>query len=160
VVAFVPWLIFLHVLAAIVAFGPTFAFSFSGTAGRQEPQHANFAMRVSHTVSSRLVYPIGITLPITGLAIIAILQINPFAREYWWLAIGIVLYAIAFGYSFFVQRKLVERAIELTSAPPPPGATGPPPELPAIGKRIGQGGMVTGLLLVVIVFLMVVKPQF
>lgn len=159
-VALVPWLIFLHVLAAIAAFGPTFAFSITGAAGRAEPQHANFAMRLSKTVSSRLVYPIGITLPITGLAIMGILQINPFDREYWWLAIGIVLYAIAFGYSFFVQRKLVERAIELTSAPPPPGASGPPPELPAIGKRIGQGGMVMGLILVVIVFLMVVKPQF
>lgn len=157
--ALVPWLIFLHVLGAIVAFGPTFAFSISGTAGRQEPQHANFGMRVSHAVSSRLVYPIGITLPITGLAIMGIRQINPLQREYWWLAISIVLYAIAYGYSFFVQRKLVERAIELTSAPPPPGASGPPPELPAIGKRIGQGGMVLGLLLIVIVFLMVVKPE-
>lgn len=155
----VPWLIFLHVLGAIVAFGPTFAFSISGAAGRAEPQHANFGMRVSHSVSSRLVYPIGITLPITGLAIMGILQINPLEREYWWLALGIVLYAVAYGYSFFVQRKLVERAIALSSTPPAPGASGPPPELPAIGKRIGQGGMALGLLLIAIVFLMVLKPQ-
>jgi hypothetical protein len=158
--ALVPWLIFLHVLAAIIAFGPTFAFSFMGSMGRQEPQHANFGTRVSHTISSRLVYPIGITLPITGLAIMAILRINPFEPDYWWLAIAIVLYFIAFGYSFFVQRKLVERVIELTSAPPPPGASGPPPEVAELGKRIGQGGMVLGVLLVIIVFLMVVKPQF
>ena len=158
--ALVPWLIFLHVLGAIVAFGPTFAFSIIGASGRAEPQHMNFGTRVSHAVSSRLVYPIGITLPLTGLAIMGILQINPFDREYWWLAIAIVLYVIAYGYSFFVQRKLVERAIELTSAPPQPGAGGPPPELPAIGKRIGQGGMVLGILLIVIVFLMVMKPQF
>jgi len=158
--ALVPYLIFLHVLGAIVAFGPTFAFSFIGAANRAEPQHGNFGTRLSHTISSRLVYPIGITLPITGLAIMAISQRNPFVRENWWLLIAIVLYVIAYGYSFFVQRKLVERAIELTSVPPAPGASGPPPELPAIGKRIGQGGMVLGLLLVVIVFLMVVKPQF
>ena len=157
--ALVPWLIFLHVLGAIVAFGPTFAFSIIGAAGRQEPQHANFGTRVSHSVSSRLVYPIGITLPITGLAIMGILRINPLDPEYWWLAIAIVLYLIAYGYSFFVQRKLVERAIELSSTPPAPGS-GPPPELPALGKRIGQGGMVLGLLLIVIVFLMVMKPQF
>ena len=156
----VPYLIFLHVLGAIVAFGPTFAFSISGAAGQKEPQHANFAMRVSHATSSRLVYPIGITLPITGLAIMGIKQVNPLDQAYWWLAIAIVLYVIAYGYSFFVQRKLVERAIELSSAPPAPGASGPPPELPAIGKRIGQGGMVLGILLIAIVFLMVVKPQF
>jgi hypothetical protein len=158
-VPLVPFLIFLHVLAAIVAFGPTFAFSFVGAMGQKEPQHANFGIRLSHTISSRLVYPIGITLPITGLTIMAILQINPLEPSHWWLGIAIVLYVVAYGYSFFVQRKLVERAIELSSTPPPPGE-GPPPELPALGKRIGQGGMVMGLLLVIIIFLMVVKPQF
>ena len=40
--------LFLHVLGAIVAFGPTFAFSFIGASGGAEPQHANFATRVSH----------------------------------------------------------------------------------------------------------------
>jgi hypothetical protein len=153
-----PWLLFLHVLGAIVAFGPTFAFSFIGAMGGGEPQHANFATRVSHTIASRLVYPIGITLPITGALMIVVAGINPLAREHRGLAIAIVVYVIAYGYSFFVQRKLVDRVIELTSSPPPPGASGPPPELMATIKRIGQGGMAMGILLVVIIFLMVVKP--
>jgi hypothetical protein len=154
----IPWLLFLHVLGAVVAFGPTFAFSIVGAMGGVEPQHANFGTRVSHAISSRLVYPIGITLPITGAAMMAIAQRNPLDRSQWWLAVAIVLYAIAYGYSFFVQRRLVDRVIELTSAPPPPGASGPPPELMAIVGRIGRGGMVLGILLVVIIFLMVVKP--
>lgn len=153
-----PWLLFLHVLGAIVAFGPTFAFSMIGAMGGGEPQHANFATRVSHTISARLVYPIGITLPITGALMILVAGINPLAREHWWLAIAIVVYVIAYGYSFFVQRPLVDRVIELTSSPPPPGASGPPPELMATIKRIGQGGMAMGVLLVIIIFLMVVKP--
>jgi hypothetical protein len=153
-----PWLLFLHVLGAIVAFGPTFAFSFIGAMGGGEPQHANFATRVSHTIASRLVYPIGITLPITGALMIVVAGINPLAREHWWLAIAIVVYVIAYGYSFFVQRNLVDRVIELTSSPPPPGASGPPPELMTTIKRIGQGGMAMGILLVIIIFLMVVKP--
>lgn len=154
-----PLLLFLHVLGAIVAFGPTFAFSFIGAAGGAEPQHANFATRVSHTISSRLVYPIGITLPITGLAMMAVREINPFERANWWLALAIVLYLVAYGYSFFIQRKDVERVIELTSTPPPPGASGPPPELMALVARIQRGGMMLGILLVAIIFLMVVKPQ-
>jgi uncharacterized membrane protein len=154
-----PYLLFLHVLGAVVAFGPTFAFSFIGAAGGAEPQHANFATRVSHTISSRLVYPIGLTLPITGLAMMAVREINPFERGYWWLAVAIVLYLVAYGYSFFVQRKYVERVIELTSAPPPPGATGPPPELVELVAKIQRGGMMLGILLVAIIFLMVVKPQ-
>ena len=154
-----PYLLFLHVLGAVVAFGPTFAFSFIGAAGGAEPQHANFATRVSHTISSRLVYPIGLTLPITGLAMMAVREINPFERGYWWLAVAIVLYLIAYGYAFFVQRKYVERVIEITSAPPPPEATGPPPELVELVGKIQRGGMMLGILLVAIIFLMVVKPQ-
>lgn len=155
----VPYLLFLHVLGAIVAFGPTFAFSIVGAMGGGEPQHANFATRVSETISMRLVYPIGITLPITGLLMILVLGINPLDRPYWWLALGIVLYVIAYGYSFFVQRKYVDRVIELSSSPPPPGASGPPPELVANVARIQRGGIALGIILVTIIFLMVVKPQ-
>ena len=154
-----PYLLFLHVLGAIVAFGPTFAFSIIGAMGGAEPQYANFATRVSHAITSRRVLPIGITLPITGLAIIAVRGINPIDRPFWWLALAIVLYLIAYGYGFFVQRHLVERVVELTSSPPPPGASGPPPELMDLVRRIQRGGMGMGILIVTIVFLMVVKPQ-
>jgi uncharacterized membrane protein len=153
-----PYLLFLHVLGAIVAFGPAFTFSIIGAMGGAEPQHANFATRVSEALTSKRVLPVGFTLPITGLAMIAVVGINPLERERWWLALGIVLYVIAYGYGFFVQRKLVERVIEITSTPPPPGASGPPPELMALVRRIQLGGIGMGLLIVAIVFLMVVKP--
>jgi uncharacterized membrane protein len=153
-----PWLLFLHVLGAIVAFGPTFTFSIVGAMGGAEPQHANFATRVSHALTTRRVLPVGITLPITGLAMIAVVGMNPLERSHWWLALGILLYVIAYSYGFFVQRKLLERVVELTSAPPPPGASGPPPELRALVGRIQRGGMGMGILIVAIVLLMVVKP--
>ena len=148
-----PWLLFLHVLGAIVAFGPSFAFPIIGAMGGGEPQHGNFATRVSHAISSRLVYPIGITLPITGAGMILVRGIDPSARPNWWLGIAIVLYIIAYGFSFFVQRGLVNRVIEITSTPPPP-------ELPPLVKRIQRGGMILTVLLIAIIFLMVVKPQF
>jgi uncharacterized membrane protein len=153
-----PYLLFLHVLGAIVAFGPTFAFRFIGAMGGAEPQHANFATRVSETLTHRLVFPIGITLPITGAAMMLVRGINPLDRPFWWLALAIVLYVIAYGYSYFFQSKVVRRVIELTSAPPPPGASGPPPELRSLVSRIQRGGMFTGILLLAIIFLMVVKP--
>lgn len=155
-----PWLLFLHVLGAIVAFGPSFTFPVIGSMGGKEPQHANFATRVSQAISSRLVYPIGITLPITGFLMIWVRNIDLSARTNWWLGIAIVLYAIAYGYAFFFQSRLVRRVIELTSAPPPPGASGPPPELPGLVSRIQRGGMVLTILLVTIILLMVVKPRF
>jgi hypothetical protein len=154
-----PWLLFLHVLGSIVAFGPTFAFSLVGAMGGAEPQHANFATRVTEVITSKRVLPVGITLPITGLAMLAVVGINPLERDRWWLALGIVLYLIVYGYGFFVQRHLVERIVQMTSSPPPPGASGPPPELMALIKRVQRGGIGMGLLIVTIVFLMVVKPR-
>lgn len=155
-----PWLLFLHVLGAIVAFGPTFAFPLIGSMAGGEPPHANFATRVSLLIADRLVYPIGITLPITGAAMILVRGIDLSARANWWLGLAIVLYVIAYGYSFFYQRKLIDQVVAMTSAPPPPGASGPPPGLQAVTKRIGRGGMVMTVLLVIIILLMVVKPQF
>ena len=154
-----PWLLFLHVLGAIVAFGPTFSFSLIGAMGGAEPQHANFATRITHALTTKRVLPIGITLPITGLAMMAVVGINPLERTHWWLALGILLYIIVYSYGFFVQRKLVERAVEMTSSPPPPGASGPPPELMALIRRIQLGGMGMGITIVTIILLMVVKPM-
>jgi hypothetical protein len=153
-----PYLLFLHVLGAIVAFGPTFGFPFIGALGGSEPQHANFATRVSQTLAHRLVYPIGITLPITGAAMILVRGINLADRAFWWLGLAIVLYVIAYGYSYFGQSALIRRVIAMTSTPPPPGAAGPPPELRALVARIQRGGMITTIILVTIIFLMVVKP--
>jgi hypothetical protein len=155
-----PYLLFLHVLGAIAGFGPSFVFPLVGAMGGAEREHGNFAVRVSHTISSRLVYPIGITLPITGAFLILVTGRDLSARTNWWLGIAIVVYILAYGYSFFVQRKHVERVIEITSAPPPPGAAGPPPELPSLVRRIQRGGVGLTVGLLIIIFLMVVKPQF
>jgi hypothetical protein len=154
----VPWLLALHVLAAIAAIGPNFAFSTIRALGRGEPPHANFATRVSHAISMRLVYPIGLVIPATGIAMILILGFDLTARELWWLDLAIVIYTGVYLYSFFVQRRIVERIIEITSSPPP-GGGGPQPEMVALAARAQRGGTVMLVLLVAVVVLMVVKPQ-
>jgi hypothetical protein len=154
--ALFPWLLFLHVLAAIVAIGPNFAYATIRGMGRQDPPHANFATRVSHEISARLVYPVGLVIPATGVAMILALGIDLASRTFWWLDLAIVIYTGVYLYSFFVQRTVVERIIELTSAPMPDG---PPPELPALATRAQRGGTAMLVLLVFVAFLMVVKPQ-
>lgn len=155
----VPWLLLLHILAAIVAIGPNFAYATIRGLGRAEPQHANFATRVSHAISARLVYPVGLVIPATGIAMILILGIDLADRAAWWLDAAIVIYTGVYLYSFFVQRRIVEQIIELTAAPPAPGTSGPPAGLAALATRAAQGGTAMLVLLVVVVFLMVVKPQ-
>jgi hypothetical protein len=156
----IPWLLLLHILAAIVAIGPNFAYATIRGMGRQEPPHANFATRVSHEISDRLVYPVGLVIPATGVAMILIIGIDLTNRAFWWLDLAIVIYAAVYLYSFFVQRKFVEQIIGLTSSPPAPGASGPPPGLPVLAQRAQRGGTAMLGLLVAVVALMVIRPQF
>jgi uncharacterized membrane protein len=157
---FVPFILFLHVLGAIIAFGPTFAYSIMGGLAGKEPQHANFSTRQVEAIGYRLVYPLAIFQGITGVLLIWAAGINVMSSA--WLVIAILLYIFTLGYAFTVQRSAVHHLIELTSTPPPPGAPPgpPPPEILATVTRIRRGGMLLGTMIVVIVFLMVVKPTF
>jgi len=152
-----PYVLFLHVMGAILAFGPTYAYSIIGGMGGKEPQHANFGMRTTARIGTALVYPLAILQGVTGLVLIWVGSIDVTAHA--WLAIGIGLYLIALAFALTLQRSTLHRVIELTSAPPPAGAPpGPPPELPATVKRLQRGGMFLGVMILVIVFLMVVRP--
>lgn len=156
-----PYVLFLHVMGAILAFGPTFAYAIIGAMGGKEPQHANFGARVTARIGTALSYPLAILQGVTGLALILIGNISVMDRT--WLLVAIVLYLFALVYALTVQRSALHHVIELTSAPPPPGGSGgapagPPPELLATVKKIQRGGMLLGTIIVVIVFLMVVKP--
>ena len=153
-----PWLLLLHVFGAIVAFGPVYAFPIIGAMGGKEPQHANFATRVSDMISKQRVFPLAIFQGITGVGLILVTGINLLATP--WLLIGITLYLITISYNFLVQTPTVKKIIEMTSTPPPPGASGPPPELLALIRRVQLGGMFSAIMIALIVFLMVVKPQF
>ena len=153
-----PWLLLLHVFGAIVAFGPVYAFPIIGAMGGKEPQHANFATRVSNMISKQRVFPLAIFQGITGVGLILVTGINLLATP--WLLIGITLYLITISYNFSVQTPTAKKIIDMTSTPPPPGASGPPPELLALIRRVQLGGMFSAIMIALIVFLMVVKPQF
>ena len=153
----IPIFLFLHVMGAIIAFGPTFsAFPVIGPMAGKEPQHANFAARVNEQITKTRVVPLAIFQGITGLILIFLTGLNPFSQL--WLGLGIVLYLIALGYALVVQRPVGARIAELTATPPPPGSSGPPPELMAAVKRAQQGGIFLAIMIVLIVILMVTKP--
>jgi hypothetical protein len=154
-----PWMLLLHVLGAIVAFGPTFAFPIIGAMGGREPGHANFATRATYTISRRLVIPVALTMAVTGGAMILIRGYNLTSASLLWLDVAIVVYALAVAFAVFVNLPTAARIIEMTSAPPPSGV-GPSPELRALSRRVQQGSVLLIVLIVSIATLMVVKPGF
>jgi uncharacterized membrane protein len=152
-------LLFLHVLGAIIAFGPGFAAMIAGPMVAKEPQHANFFARTQLATGKKLVTPVALSMAVTGIAMILVTPggYGGLIGGRQWLAVAIVLYVIAIVFAFAWQTPNGRKLVELTSTPPAPGS-GPNPEIPGTAAKVRTGGMVLTLLVVAIVFLMVVKP--
>ncbi len=153
------WLI-LHVLGVIIAFGPNFANPFIGILIAKHPQHAVFAVEVQETVSKRLTIPLGVVVAASGTGLIYSLHIPLWSTP--WLIGAIVLYAAAYLFGVFVQfptgMKLLRLLQSMPPGPPPAGATGPPPEVAALAKRLRLGGTYLLGSVVVIAILMMWQP--
>lgn len=157
----IPLFLFLHVLGAIIAFGPTFTLPYLSVRAGREPQHANFMGRASLAVAKGIIIPVALSMAVTGVLIIWSAGIDLLSVDYRWLVLAIVFYTIALSFAILVQVPNGRRIVEMTSAPPPPGATsGPPPELLARIRRAKLGSYLLMSLVVLIVFLMVTKPQW
>ena len=151
-----PLLLFLHVLGAIIVFGPSFAFPLIAGQARKHPQHSHFAALVTDIIERRIIIPGAIVQGITGVLLIVVMGADMTSPSNRWLGLAIVLYLVAIGFAVAVQAPAVEKMVELTKTPP--GPEGPSPELLATGQKLQRGGMLLALLIVSIVFLMVVKP--
>jgi hypothetical protein len=155
-----PWFLFLHILGAIIAFGPTFSSPIIGRMGGAEPAHGNFAMRVSKELARVQILPLALFQGITGVGLIIAGNVPLLERN--WLMVAIVLYLTAIGFAIFVQTPRAKRIIAMTTppagAPAGPPAGGPPPGLMDEIRKVKQGGMLLIVLVTSIVFLMVVKP--
>lgn len=159
-----PWLLFAHILGAIIAFGPTFSSPIIGRMGAAERAHGNFAMRVSRELARVQILPLAIVQGFTGLGLIIAGNVDVMAHN--WLLVAIVLYLIAIGFAIFVQTPRAKRIIAMTTPPadapagPPAGppAGGPPPGLVDEIRKVKLGGTLLVVLVTAIVFLMVIKP--
>ena len=121
------WL-FLHVAAAIIAFGPSFVFPVIGSLLEKNPASAHFAVELMHKIETGLILPVAGTMLVSGIGLIFAAGINLTKTP--WLGIGIILYLIAMGIAIFNQVPTTRKLIEATAAGPPPGAPPGPPPLP------------------------------
>jgi uncharacterized membrane protein len=154
---FLLWL-FLHILAAVIAFGPIFVFPIVGSLAGQMPQHMRFAFELNHRIELRLVLPLAVSMVISGVGLIWTANINIFQTPF--LLVGVILYLVALTVAFRVLLPTTARLVHLAEqAPPPAAAAGPPPqEVTKLIRRLQMFGGLTTLLFLVIIFLMVIQP--
>jgi hypothetical protein len=149
-------LLLLHVLGAIIVFGPTFAFPIIASQAQKSPPNGHFAAVVIDLIERRIVIPGSIIQGVTGVGLILVLNADLSSQYYRWLIGGIVLYIIAIVFAVVWQAPAAEKMVELTKTPP--GPDGPSPELLATAKKLQRGGIFLAVLIVLIVTLMVTKP--
>ena len=156
--------LFLHVAGAIIAFGPTFTFPILGRVASREPRFGPAIITANVAIEKGLVIPLGLFQGVTGLGLILTVGMNPFDSAFHWLLAGIILYIVAFTIVFTVVypngEKLLHMAQAALAGPPPSDApAGPPAAMLALIKRQQQAGMVLGVLLILIVYFMAIRPS-
>ena len=147
---FLFWL-FLHILAAIIAFGPIFVFPLVGVLAAKQPQYIAFAVTINHAIEQRLVLPVGATMLISGSGLIWVANINFFRTPF--LIIAVVLYLAALGIGSGVLLPNTQKMATILE-----GGGGPTPELFRLIKANQRFGGALTVSFVVIVFLMIVQP--
>ena len=125
--------LFLHIGGAIAAFGPTIAFPLIAAKASAEPQHGNFALRITQFLTARVVEPGAVFVFLMGLGLILTRDWNPFTTL--WLGLAIIIFLITLGFSVFFQRPTINKMVEMTIHATAPAGGGLSASWPAAGVR-------------------------
>jgi uncharacterized membrane protein len=151
--------LFVHVAAVLLAFGPTFGYAFfQGFAERFFPRSIPNVMRTFGTVDRFLVIP-GMLVILAG-GVYLVLE-GPWDWEDTFVSVGltgiIVLLVLQFAVLGRIERTLAELA-ERDIAASGTGDVELSDEYWAASKRSAIWGSLAGVVILVILFFMVVKP--
>jgi uncharacterized membrane protein len=147
--------LFVHVLAVVLAFGPTFGYGFFvATAEREDPRSVPTVLRGIQKVDRYLVQP---GLLVVLLAGIYLLSKGDISAGESWVSVGFLAIVVLIGLSHGLFRPQTAKALGLAEDDLKAGDTlgG---EYAAISKRLENAGKVAGLIVAIAIFFMVVKP--
>ncbi|HEV8534680.1 MAG TPA: DUF2269 family protein [Candidatus Limnocylindria bacterium] len=142
---------FLHVLLAIIAvgFNASYGIWLARVAREPVPTQA-FVLRTIKRLDDWFANPAYVLLAITGVTMVLL---GDFRFTTFWIAGGIVLWAIAVGLGFFVYTPMVRNQLHALETSGPQSE-----EYVHHAANARFIGIVLALIVVVIVFLMVAKP--
>jgi uncharacterized membrane protein len=151
--------IWIHVSAAVVGFGSTFAGAVAfPLALRAYPRHIPFVHHLSLAINRRLATPALVVIIVTGFYQVS--KGDWKLSQFWisaTLLIAIVLGGLVGAYFVPTDRKLGAMA-ERELAAAGDGPFTPSAEYQALAQREGAIGGLAGLLIIVALFLMITKP--
>jgi len=146
--------LFIHVLAVVLAFGPTFGYGLIFSVLPKYPRSAPAFLEAIRKVDNYLVNPGMIVLLVAG---IYLLTDGPWEASEAWISIGFLAIIVIFGlqHAFFGPQGRKAQAIAERDLKAGDTLS---EEFEEISRRLGVVGPVAGLIVVVTIFFMVVKP--
>jgi len=146
--------LFLHILAVVLAFGPTFGYAFFFSVVPQYPRATLAIMAGIQKVDRYLVNPGMIVLLLAG---IYLLTDGPWETSDAFVSVGFLAIIVLFGLQHAFFQPKVREAKGLAIRDLKAGDT-LSDEFEALGDRIGKVGTLAGLIVVVTTFFMTYKP--
>lgn len=146
--------VFIHILAVVLAFGPTFAYGLIFSLMPKYPRAAPAFFEAIRKVDRYLVDP--------GMVVVLLAGIYLMAEGNWdgsetFITIGFLAIIVLFGLQHAFFRPQGRKAQELAERDLEQGDSFSA-EFEEISRRLGTVGPVAGLIVVVTIFFMTVKP--
>ncbi|HEU4392428.1 MAG TPA: DUF2269 family protein [Solirubrobacterales bacterium] len=146
--------LFLHILAVVLAFGPTFGYAFFTSMAPQYPRATPAILASIQKIDRYLVTPGMVVLLLAGLYL---LSDGPWEMSDAFISIGFLAIIVLFGLQHAFFRPQTQKAKELAERDLKAGDT-LSDEFGAVSERLGKVGGLAGLIVVVTVFFMTYKP--
>jgi uncharacterized membrane protein len=147
--------LFVHVLAVVLTFGPTFGYGFFiATAEANAPRSVPTVLRGVQQVDRFLVRPGLIVILLAGIYLLADADID--AGESW-VTVGFVAILALFGMAHGFFRPNTQKALELAERDLKDGDT-LGAEYTEIARKLETAGKLAGVIVAIAIFFMVVKP--
>jgi uncharacterized membrane protein len=147
--------LFIHVLAVVLTFGPTFGYAFFvGVAEESSPRSVPTVLRGILAIDRYLVSPGLVVVLLAGIYMLIDAEIS--ASESF-VTVGFIAIIALFGMAHGFFRPQTRQALELAERDLGQGDT-LSPEYEAISKKLETGGKIAGLIVVIAIFFMVVQP--
>lgn len=146
--------LFLHILAVVLAFGPTFGYAFFFSMSPQYPGATPAILAGIQKVDRYLVNPGMIVLLLAG---IYLLIDGPWETGDAFISLGFLAIIVLFGLQHAFFQPQTQKAKELAERDLKSGDA-LSDEFEALSERIGKVGGLAGLIVVITIFFMSYKP--
>ena len=143
---------FVHILAAIIAFGFNATYAIWIVRAQRDSAHLDFALRGVKFLDDYIANPAYVLLLLTGLGMVYIAR---FQLTTFWILGGLILWVVAMVLGYGVYTPTLSNQIKVLAASGAQSA-----EYQRLANRGTVVGIVLGVLVAVILVLMVFKPVF